>query len=334
MGSWNSEHRRFWRDAFALQGSITPRVMPHVLAFGLLATGVWVVAWLLNWRFQVQIGLEVAPYEIAGAALGLLLIMRTSAGYERWWEARKLWGGIVNQSRNLVIGALSYGPANPAWREQFVRWAAAYPHVSRCSLRGEQPSPEVAALVGPADAARVGASGHMPSFVALRLAGLLQEACDTFQMGRFAFMQVDRERAALLDHVGACERIVKTPLPLVFAIKIRRFIALFLLVLPFALLHRMDCDWLVPIITMLVAYPLTALDQIGVELQNPFARTNLGHLPLGEISAAIERNLMELLRERQGEGTEAVIRNGRSEGRTGCPRKKSSGSTETPWKGV
>ena len=92
-------------------------------------------------------------------------------------------------------------------------------------------------------------------------------------------MQVDRERAALIDHIGACERILKTPLPLVYAIKIRRFIALFLLTLPFALLHRINGDWLVPFITMMVAYPLMSLDQIGIELQNPFSKANLSHLP-------------------------------------------------------
>ena len=139
----------------------------------------------------------------------------------------------------------------------------------------------------------------MPSFVALQLADLLREACDTFHMDRFAFVQVDRERAALIDHIGACERILKTPLPLVYAIKIRRFIALFLLTLPLALLHRISTDWLVPIITMMVAYPLMSLDQIGIELQNPFSKANLSHLPIGDVSATIERNLIGLMEERQ-----------------------------------
>jgi putative membrane protein len=301
-GTSSPDRPSFWREAFALHGSITPRVIPSVITFGLIATAVCLVAWLLKWLLQVQVGLEVAPFEIAGAALGLLLIMRTSAGYDRWWEARKLWGGIVNQSRNVVISVLAYGPTDPAWRERFVRWAAVFPHVARCTLRGEQSSPEVAALVGPQDADRIGRAVHMPSFVALRLADFLREACDVFHLDRFAFLQVDRERATLIDHIGACERILTTPLPLVFAIKIRRFIALFLLVLPFALLYRMDSDWLVPLITMLVAYPLLALDQIGVELQNPFSKANLGHLPLAEISLAIERDLKYLLRAKQGEG--------------------------------
>jgi ion channel-forming bestrophin family protein len=109
-------------------------------------------------------------------------------------------------------------------------------------------------------------------------------------------LQIDKERASLIDHIGACERILKTPLPLVYGIKIRRFIFLFLLALPFALLHRLTHEWLVPVMTMFVAYTLISLDQIGVELQNPFSQANLSHLPLGEISANIEKNLSGLLK--------------------------------------
>lgn len=297
------DRRGFWRQAFALQGSITPLVIPYVFTFGVIATAVCVLAWVIERLCQINVGLEIAPFEIAGAALGLLLILRTNGGYDRWWEARKLWGGIVNQSRNVAISALSYGPADPGWRAKFVKWAAVFPHIARCSLRAEQPSPEVTALVGQEASDQIAASAHMPSFVAMKLADLLHEACNSYDMDRFAFMQVDRERAALIDHIGACERILKTPLPLVYAIKIRRFIALFLLMLPFALLHRINSDWLVPFITMLVAYPLMSLDQIGIELQNPFAKANLSHLPLGDIAATIEKNLIGLLQVKQTEGT-------------------------------
>jgi putative membrane protein len=71
---------------------------------------------------------------------------------------------------------------------------------------------------------------------------------------------------------------------------------MFLVMLPFALLHRLDGDWLVPVITMLVAYPLLSLDQIGIELENPFSTSNLSHLPLNDISATIERNLLGILK--------------------------------------
>ena len=301
----NGSGQSFWRQAFAWNGSITPHVLPKVFGFGLIASGICGFAWLAERHFGIRIGLAVAPFEYVGAALGLLLILRTNAGYDRWWEARKLWGGIVNQSRNLGISALSYGPTDSGWRETFVRWVAVFPHVARCSLRGELPPPEVVALVGAEDAQQIASSAHMPSYVALKLADLLREASSsspadsTDRMDRFAFLQLDRERATLIDHIGACERILKTPLPLVYAIKIRRFIALFLLTLPFALLHRINVDWLVPVLTMMVAYPLISLDQIGIELQNPFSKDNVSHLPLDDIAATIEKNVTGLLRDSQ-----------------------------------
>ena len=282
----------FWREAFALHGSVSPYVVPHVLAAGLGAALVCAAARAAHRWWGLDFTMEVAPYEMAGAVLGLLLVLRTNAGYERWWEARKLWGGIVNQSRNFVISALAYGPDDPAWRDRVVRWGAVFPHLARASLRGEGPPPAAGTLLGPAVTARLAAADHMPNAAAFVLARLLRAAGS--RMTPFAFLQVDRERAALIDHLGGCERILKTPLPRVYAIKVRRFIALYLLVLPLALLHRMDAAWLVPVVTMMVAYPLFSLDQIGVELQNPFSTRNLSHLPLDAITATIEGNVTAL----------------------------------------
>jgi putative membrane protein len=284
----------FWREALALTGSATPRVLPTVVSFGAVAAVLTTAAWAVERWLDLRVGLAVAPYELAGAALGLFLVLRTNAGYDRWWEARKLWGGIVNQSRNLAVSGLAYGPADAGWRVALVRWTAAFPHAARASLRGEPVPPHVAALVGREAADRLAAADHPPLAVALALAGLLRDAVDRLEMDRFAFLQLDRERAQLIDHLGACERILKTPLPRAYAIKIRRFIVLFLVTLPLALIHRLEADWLVPVITMAVAYPLIGLDRIGVELQNPFATNHLSHLPLDDIAAAIERNVLAL----------------------------------------
>jgi ion channel-forming bestrophin family protein len=139
----------------------------------------------------------------------------------------------------------------------------------------------------------------MPSFIALMLGDLLHEAREKLEMDGFAFIQVDQERALLIEHIGACERIAKTPLPRAYSINIQGFIVIFLLMLPFSLLHQLDSDWLVPFITMLVAYLFLSLDQIGVELENPFSTSNLSHLPLDEISSDIERGVLSLLKVTQ-----------------------------------
>ncbi|QDT67007.1 bestrophin family protein [Calycomorphotria hydatis] len=296
--------RNFWYEAFAIQGSITPLVILHVVLFGILATVVCLVVNYCEQVFETNIAIEVHPFEIAGAALGLLLVLRTNAGNDRWWEARKLWGGIVNQSRNTAISAVTYGPKDPEWRRSYVTWAAAFPYVAMNSLRSEDPPEEVRELVGEEAFQGLLKSNHRPSHVAWQMAKLLKEATDRDELSMFGFLQIDKERATLIDHIGGCERILKTPLPLVYSIKIRRFIAIFLFLLPLALLDRVSTTWAVPIITMFVAYPLMSLDQIGIELQNPFYARNLSHLPLDTISSTIETNLKGLVSEVEEETEE------------------------------
>ena len=288
------DRRSYWLDAFALRGSITPHVTPIVITFGILSTGICSLSWLMERTIGHRLALQEAPYEIAGAVLGLLLVFRTNAGYDRWWEARKLWGGIVNQTRNLTISGLTYGPTDSNWRQRFTAWAAVFPHVARNCLRGDRVPAEVMSLLGPRDAAELEHCEHLPSLVSLRIAMLLREASERHGMDRFSFLRIDHERAELINHIGACERILKTPVPRVYSIKVRQFITLFLLTLPLSLLHRLETDWLIPFITMMVAYPLIALDQISVELQNPFNNLNLSHLPLDDIAATIQRNVAEI----------------------------------------
>jgi len=279
----------FWREAFALRGAATPRVFSEVVVFTLIALGITCLDRTIQ---HVNLGVDVTPYEVAGAALGLLLVLRTNAGYDRWWEGRKLWGGIVNQSRTLTLTALAHGPDDPDWRDRVVRWTAAFAHACRHSLRGERIMPEVAGLLGAGQADRLAQSRHAPSAVSLRIAGLLREGCERFGMDRFAFSQAEQARNALVDHIGGCERILKTPLPKAYSINIRRFILIFLLTLPVGLLNRVG--WHTPLVVFLVAYALLALDAIGVELQNPFSTAALGHLPLDAICATIEADLRAL----------------------------------------
>ena len=299
----------FWLGALVVRGSVTPRILPDVLGFGALAFLTVVFTRLAVDRYGVNLAVPVGPFEAAGAVLGLLLVLRFNAGYDRWWEARKLWGGIVNQSRNLAIAALSYGPENIHWRVTFVRWAATMPHVIRRSLRGEHRLPEIERLLDPETAARIAAADHMPDIVARELGRLLQLA-KLGGMDKFAFLEAERQRSLLIDYLGGCERILKTPLSRSSVVLVRRFILLFLATLPFALLNDLEDRetslwiysgttnprvWLVPLFVMMMAYPLLALDRLGRELQNPFLVSHLDHLPLDEMCTTIERNLLELL---------------------------------------
>jgi ion channel-forming bestrophin family protein len=282
------EARSFWRDAVAWQESVTQRVLTRMAFFGIYAVAVALLHARLDWR-----GMQATHIGYTGGALALLLVLRSNGGYDRWWEARKLWGGIVNQSRNLAIEALAYGPDDAGWRERFVRWSAAFSHACRQSLRGERNPSELESLLGAAKAKAMAAAEHMPSHVVSKLADLLHEARRDDRIDGFVFLEINRQWASLIDHVGGCERILKTPYPRVHTIKLRRFILLYLLGLPLAIASSSAV--LMSSVTMLVAYPLLAIDQISYELENPFAKERASHLPLDAICRTIEGNLLALL---------------------------------------
>ncbi len=291
------DRQDFWSQVFKLQGSVTPCVLGRVAFFTLFSTAVWVVYQYVEFHS----GIAVAPYEILGVILALLLVLRTNSGYDRWYEGRKLWGGIVNQSRNLGMIGVVYGPQDHNWQNQFARWTAAFSHACRHSLRDDSNTQDMHDLIGQAEAEKLGNSQHMPMYVAGRLANMLRSAVASGGMDRFAFIQAEKERATLIDHIGACERIKRTPLAEVFSIKIRRFLFIYLTVLPIAIVDKMDV--LTPLVTLLVAFSFLSLDQIGIELQSPFSPNRLSHLPLNSIASNIEENILGFLDQASDETT-------------------------------
>lgn len=313
----------FFREAATFNDSLTMAVLPQVILFGVIAALICLVELLTDPSFTL--GIEVSAFEIGGGVLALLLVIRVNEGLSRWWEARKLWGGIVNQCRNLAIDGLAYGPADPAWRRALVHWTIAFAHACRRSLRDERYLPEVAALIGVDEAVRLAEAQHMPNHAALVLARILRTAVDRLGMDRFAYLELDKERAQLIDHIGGCERILTTPMPRSLSVQIRRFLFLFLILLPFGLIPKFNAEavraarqadrtlsapgaiakhayepnndriWFVVPIMMIVAFPLLALDRIGSDLQKPFWKRSINDLKLDIFTTRIEQTLLALL---------------------------------------
>ena len=195
--------------ALTIRGSAFPRVFFDIVKFGALAFLIVLIATVAKAKLDVVLAIPFSVLSAAGAVLGLLLVLRTNAGYDRWWEARKLWGGIVNQSRNLGVIASSYGPPSGEWRNQFIRWTAVMPHVIRCSLREDTTLTEISRLVGQTNAKRVSEASHMPTFVATIMAQMLSEGRRE-GMSRYAFLQAEQQRSMIIDYLGGCERIRNT----------------------------------------------------------------------------------------------------------------------------
>jgi ion channel-forming bestrophin family protein len=299
LHSNKDESTGFLRGALMWRGSVTPRIFPSLLLMTCYA--LLIVA--LDQYWQPLPHLAVTPFEYTGVVLGLVLVFRTNAGHERWWEARKLWGAIVNQSRNIVIAALNYGevlnigPQESLWRKEMVKWTVAFSFAVRESLRNGKNFDNLTDLLSGQELDALKSAQHMPLFVASKIASLLQQARLSRYIDGFVFAGLEGQRILLIDHIGACERILKTPMPLVYAIKARRFILIFLLLLPFSLIENLGFSAV--FIFFLVAYPLLSLDRIGLELQNPFATQNLSHLPLHTICDTIKLQCLALLEQSQ-----------------------------------
>jgi putative membrane protein len=285
------EFKSFLKTALAIQGSASPAVTKRVLSVTFFS-----LACSFLFHHYPQVSVPITPFEYSGAVLSLFLLLRINSGLDRWWEARKVWGSIVNQSRNLAIIGSKYSSASPEVLTQFLNWVATWPHVMRESLRNERDLFEVNELLGTEQADKIRESQHMPTYVGAKVAEIIAELRKN-GLDDFAFQRAERERALLIDAIGACERIRNTPIPFSIAIIVRRFILLFLLLLPLGLVDRVV--WLTPIVVALAAYPLFYLDELGAELQNPFSPRNLSHLPLKSICLTIQSNVKMLVDESQ-----------------------------------
>ncbi|WED43937.1 bestrophin family protein [Legionella cardiaca] len=282
------EYPDFLVSALAIHGSVTPKVLKQVLVATIYACLISILKLLIPW-----FAIPISPFEYAGLVMGLILVFRINAGYDRWWEARKLWGSIVNSSRNLAIIIANYVSSTEKESIQHLMgYIAALPFLIKNHLRLNESIKEVEHLVDQATFLTLPQITHKPNYISSKIAGLLSLLLKENKINEFSFLKAEECREIVIDCQGACERILKTPMPFVMAIKSRRFILLFLLILPIALVDY--SIYINPLVTALVAYALFSLDQIGIELQNPFSPERLSHLPLGDICRGIENNVMEI----------------------------------------
>ena len=281
------EHARFFQNAFTWSGSITPKVL-----LGTTISMIYCLLIAIVHQKNPELDIDIGPFEYSGVVLGLLLVFRINSGYERWWEARKLWGGIVNQSRNLATIGLSYSVAPDDWRSQFAALIARFCHAAKDTLRSQESTETIRSLAETAATEEFSKFPQGPLLISVRISKLLCEARNNGWMDSFSFLQAEIERKSLTDYFGACERILKTPMPFVLVVKLKRFIFLFLVILPFALESKLGL--VAPILDALITYSLLSLDQIGYELQNPFSRERISHLPLDEICNTIRLNVDQI----------------------------------------
>lgn len=282
------EYQSFFKSALTLKGSVTPKVMRKV---GLIVLYTALVD-CLCYLFPEAI-IPIGPFEYGGLIMGLILVFRVNAGYDRWWEARKLWGNVVNQSRSLAIILVNYTHSEAQnWVVKVTNMIAALSFLMKDHLRGQSNIDRLCSLLDEEQRNQLNESKNRPIILASMIAHELHIGRTAYGLDSFAFLHAQEQLEQIIDAQGACERILKTPMPFVMAVKSRRFILFFLTMLPFALAN--ESLLISPLIAGVVSYALFSLDQIGIELQNPFSEQNLSHLPLDTVCNTIEANIKEI----------------------------------------
>jgi ion channel-forming bestrophin family protein len=223
-----------------------------------------------------------------GFVISLLLVFRTNTAYERWWEGRKLWGSLVNNSRNLALkinALISEQDTKIYLRDLIIEYVFAL----KRHLRGSQQN---SVLFTSKIHSPVGF--HKPNFVANLMFKKFNELHQSRLLTGEQLLFLNNELSSFTDVCGACERIKNTPIPFSYSVFIKKFIFFYIMTLPFGYVFTLG--YLTIPIVVFVFYVLASLELIAEEIENPFG-TDANDLPLNVISKNIEKHVLEIFEQ-------------------------------------
>jgi ion channel-forming bestrophin family protein len=281
----------WFRLVFKLRGSVIPSILLQVLfcaGFGCLVAYIHLHGGKVSYPMLGSV--------IPSIVVGLLLVFRTNTAYERYWEGRKLWGSMVNLSRNLGreiwLGIATPTPAARAEKVAVLRLLVAFAVSTKLFLRSQPPNAELQPLLPDWQFAQLQTVEHPPLRVTLWLEDYLQTQYRQQQITMLQLNRAEELIEKLVDALGGCERILKTPMPLAYAIHLKQLLLLYCLLLPFGLVEQLG--WWTGIIVAIISFTLFGVEAIGIEIENPFG-CDPNDLPLNAICQTIQRNLEELM---------------------------------------
>lgn len=233
------------------------------------------------------ITLTASFHTLIGLILGLLLVFRTNTAYDRWWEGRKLWGQLVNDSRNFAVKIATCVRAEPRDKIEVAARLSAFATALKLHLRGGVKLQQLPTFEHSTDDPT-----HVPAYIVARIYDRLERWRHAEQLGGFELLFLDRHAAALLDICGACERIKKTPISGGYRRFILQSIWVYLATLPWGLVDYLGW-WTAPV-TMVVAYMMLGIEVLAEHAEDPFGN-DADDLPLDDICATIDRSMHEIV---------------------------------------
>lgn len=281
--------KRWAQIVFRVHGSVLPRIAGRVGAVVVAAAGLTYGQRVLGW----QVPTSETLHALVGVALGLLLVFRTNSSYDRFWEGRILIGQMVNTTRDLARQAASYLADSPdEVRHRIGHYIIALFASIRRSLRREREAPEMDALLAADERERLLHTSAPPLLVARWLSDQLAAEAKAGRLPEERLRMIDRGVTDIIAQWGGAERILKTPVPFAYAHHIKGFLMIFCLTSPVALLETMG--WYTPIGAAIIAYGLYGIDEIGIEIEEPFGY-DINDLPMDGIGETIARNVSDIL---------------------------------------
>lgn len=255
---------------------------------------------VVGWKW---IALPHLPLALFGSAIGLIVAFRNNSSYGRWWEARTLWGGIVNNSRSWARQTLSsIAPQKESDRDEvrtmqcrMVLLQIAWVHALRQQLRGQPPLDELHGLLTEDDLVALAGQKNIPFAIQIWQGDLVRKALENDWIDSLQWAGLDSTLNDLADLQGGSERIKSTPMPKQYDFFPQLFVKMYCLLLPLGLVLNMG--WFTPMGSTLVGFIFLALDKIGRDLEDPFDNT-IYDIPLSAMSRTIEINLRQALGER------------------------------------
>jgi ion channel-forming bestrophin family protein len=234
----------------------------------------------------------IAMHSLLGIVLGLFLVFRTNTAYDRWWEGRKLWGGLVNSTRNFALKLNAYiSTENHEDRDWFAKMIPNFVYAMKESLRNGVQFNELEP-VSETFSDDLKKYKHKPN----RIAGLLYSKVNDMYKKQLItgdqLINLDKELKDFIDIVGACERIKNTPIPYSYMMYVKKFIFIYIITLPFAFVTQ--SGYITVLIVVLITFVLMSVELIAEEIEDPFGR-DLNDLPTDELSGKIKDNVRETL---------------------------------------
>ncbi len=233
-------------------------------------------------------------HSLLGFAISMLLVFRTNTAYDRWWEGRKLWGSLVNNSRNLAIKLSAIIPAEEvALRSFFRKMIPAYAFSLHDHLRREQTR---VALFDDEEHKQLlsdmNKEKHVPNQVARLMLQRIHEMYMDKKITGEQLLYLNDELRSFTDICGACERIKNTPIPFSYSVFIKKFIFIYVMTLPFGFVFSLGY-YVIPVVAF-VFYVMASLELIAEEIEDPFSGDE-NDLPTDKIAENIRLNVTEII---------------------------------------